>query len=265
LFKLRNINIPLYDIILVVETGYPVQLLQYLRGRNHSCKIIYWLWNTIGKTPKPLFFDPKEELEKLIRNSSVFNYDIVSFDKADCEKYGFIFNAQCAPRISLKNTDKIIKQDIFFIGVDKDRLPQLKKLGELFQKMHLSYKFIIFPDINKHYDSQDEKILYHGTPLLYKDVVEEDLYSKAILDIVQENQAGLTWRPIESLFYHKKLITNYKNIKSYDFYNPINIFILGIDDPRNLREFIFSSFQPVDENIVNKYTLMGSIEVLSKD
>lgn len=38
-------------------------------------------------------------------------------------------------------------------------------------------------------------------PLSYQEVINYEGNSKAILDIVQENQTGLSLRPIESIFW----------------------------------------------------------------
>jgi hypothetical protein len=93
----------------------------------------------------------------------------------------------------------------------------------------------------------------------YADVVAQDFKSKALLDLVQENQNGLTWRPIEAMYYRKKLITNYENIRQYDFYRKENIFILGKDDLSTLNLFINSEYADLPVEIVNRYTYLGAI------
>ena len=71
---------------------------------------------------------------------------------------------------------------------------------------------------------------------------------------MKNGQEGLTLRVLEALFYSKKLITNNKNIKKYDFYNPNNIFIWGVDDEKNLLNFINSDYITIEENILNRYS-----------
>ena len=91
----------------------------------------------------------------------------------------------------------------------------------------------------------------------YADVISMEIKSKCILDIVQPGQRGITWRPLEALFYRKKLITNYKNIKNYDFYRKENIFILGEDNMSIIKSFINSEYVEIPSNIVNKYQWAG--------
>ena len=84
--------------------------------------------------------------------------------------------------------------------------------------------------------------------------------SKAILDIVQENQTGITIRPLEALFFHKKLITNNKNIVSYKFYCQNNIFIIGKDDINTLKEFMELPWLEIDKEVSDFYTFPKWIE-----
>jgi hypothetical protein len=44
--------------------------------------------------------------------------------------------------------------------------------------------------------------------------------TNCILEVVQNNQAAVTLRTLEAIYYGKKLLTNNKNIKKYSFYNP---------------------------------------------
>ena len=80
----------------------------------------------------------------------------------------------------------------------------------------------------------------------YDEVRKRIARTRALLDIVQLNQSGLTQRVMESIFFRKKLITNNVFIKNYNFYSPNNIFVLGEDDYSHLREFILSPYADVD-------------------
>jgi len=60
------------------------------------------------------------------------------------------------------------------------------------------------------------------------------------------------------------LITNYKEIKQYDFYNPNNIFILGVDDIERFKVFMSTKFEDVPKEYVNKYTFRGWLSNMMK-
>ena len=69
-----------------------------------------------------------------------------------------------------------------------------------------------------------------------------------------------SWRALEAMFYRKKLITNFKDIKEYDFYKKDNIFIIGEDDLNNIKNFVNTGYVDIPENIIKKYTIDGWIE-----
>ena len=58
----------------------------------------------------------------------------------------------------------------------------------------------------------------------------------------------------------KKLITNYSEIKEYDFYDKENIFILGEDDPEEFVGFINTNFKKIDDEILKKYDFKNWLE-----
>lgn len=71
------------------------------------------------------------------------------------------------------------------------------------------------------------------------------------------------WIELESFrsnVLQKKLITNFKDIKEYDFYKKDNIFIIGEDDLNNIKNFVNTGYVDIPENIIKKYTIDGWIE-----
>ena len=56
------------------------------------------------------------------------------------------------------------------------------------------------------------------------------------------------------------MITNFKDIKEYDFYIKDNIFIIGEDDLNNIKNFVNTGYVDISQNIIKKYTIDGWIE-----
>lgn len=75
-----------------------------------------------------------------------------------------------------------------------------------------------------------------------------------VVDITTE-QTGISLRPLEALFFDKKLITNNKSIKEYSFYHPNNIFILEEDDLRKLPEFVTTPVTAVSEKVKDEFDI----------
>ena len=88
----------------------------------------------------------------------------------------------------------------------------------------------------------------------YEHYLEKLSVSNAVLDLVNTENYGLTLRPLEALFYNKKVITNYREIKLYDFYNKNNIFVIGEDSVDNLNDFLKKPYIELPNNIVESYT-----------
>ena len=88
--------------------------------------------------------------------------------------------------------------------------------------------------------------------------------SKIILDANDINQQGLTIRTLETLLSGKKMITTNSDIANYDFYNPNNILIVNRDEISIPDNFFESDYEPIDEEVLNKYTAMGWIKDVFK-
>lgn len=91
------------------------------------------------------------------------------------------------------------------------------------------------------------------TNILYDEVIRRIKGCHAILDIVQEGQHGLTWRPMEAMCFGKKLITNFADIVNYPFYTPENIFLLGARNLDELLAFVTSPQIEVEKSIRDEY------------
>ena len=95
----------------------------------------------------------------------------------------------------------------------------------------------------------------------YIEIIENILKSKCIIDINQKGQSGLSLRPLEALFFNKKLLTNNKNIFQSDFYHPSNIFILGMDNLERISKFMTEDNVKLPDSIINKYEINNWMDV----
>ncbi|MEN5380481.1 hypothetical protein [Sphingobacterium kitahiroshimense] len=197
-----------------------------------NAKIYFWYWNPAFRMgfPKKNLFDLAE---------------VWSFDPLDCEKYNLKFNTTFFFK-KIQIGHNLVEYDILFLGINKGRRTELDKLNQTFLDSMLKTYFYIVPDKNENGQIDNKPIPYHE----YLELVSK---SKAILDIQPVGQTGLTLRPMESLFFKKKLITNNQNIVSELFYNNHNIFILGKDNINSLQEFLQAPYEDISEEIVDKF------------
>ena len=76
--------------------------------------------------------------------------------------------------------------------------------------------------------------------------------SRAILEINQKDQSGLSMRTMESIFFSKKLITDNAAIMQSEIYRPENIYVLG-QDKRNIRDFMNVKYIEYSQDFLNRY------------
>lgn len=217
------------DAILIYE-ACNVRVLRAIRPylpKGVPCYIYYC--NPVGTT----FRRPAEEL-KAIR---ALGYRLTSFDPCEAERYGMACTGQY-----FRYPDRqpgSITSDCFFCGLPKDRAALLRDLRTRLEAEALTCDFVI-----------------PRTPaekLTYPQYLDRLARTRCVIDISQKGQTGLTRRPLEALFYGKKLLTNNPQIASYDFYRPQNVFILGKDPADSLRAFIESPIAEVPESVRAAY------------
>ena len=233
----RDIS-PIKTVIFVAprkESG----IVKYLKKKNRSIRIIYWYWDPVFRTGMP-----SSELSNIA--------ELWSFDPDDCKKYDMMFNTTFYFNDILLPPSEI-QFDAVFLGINKGRKDKLQKLEDMLNKAGLHTYFHIVPDKSEGVKNVPGRISYQEyLTLLSK--------SKAIIDVNPVGQSGLTLRPMESIFFKKKLITNDISIMSQDFYNPINIFIIGRDKEEYLKEFIDSPYIELDHLMVESYDVSKWVE-----
>ncbi len=234
-----------YDLFIIAASPYSPYIAQYIRSKTDK-RIIHWYWNPIVNEIKP---------DKL----NEYSAEIWSFDKQDCEQYQLNYiPTYYFSNITLPQNEII--NDVYFMGADKGRLDSLLKIKKILEDRDVKVNF----HITKSKNSKDSEYVFQER-IPYQEVLEQISKSKVILDYVQENQSGLTQRPMESIFFNKKLITNDINIDQNDFYDRNNIFILGKDDIENINKFINTPYKPINIDIIRRYDFSNWIDSFSKE
>lgn len=222
-----------YETVVLGETGNSVNIVSYIYKRLPNKRIIVWFRNPLLYSQvKPTQFN---------RNKC----ELWSFDEKNAKEFNMNFN----PQFYMKNMNYVeheVEFDAFFIGNDKGRLARLLDMEKSLQERGLTTKFCI--------------VGYNSKSMIYDEILDTISKCKIIVDFQCDWQSGLTLRPLEALFYKKKLITNNPDIKMMDFYNPNNIFIWGEDHLDDLTKFLDSEYVDVPENIIYKYGLYGWVD-----
>lgn len=214
-----------YNKFIIFDTLYNTRISKKIKRKNPDCEIILYFWNKINNLNKDFLKD------NLID-------DFYTFDKEDAEKYKIKYNSQFyTNKIKLEENEKTI--DVLFLGRAKTRKSQILNYEKQMNDVGLKTKILII---------ENEKDFIE-----YEEYLKMLSRAKAILDIVDGNQRGLTLRCLEALFLEKKLITNNPELKNYEFYNSNNIFILEEDNLKNIKQFIDKSIAKIEKEKIEYY------------
>ena len=190
---------------------------------------------------------------------------IYSFDDKDIEKHGFerLTNYNYLPFLSQEKQNP--SEDALYItSYDKKRIKQLDILSQKFEELRL--KFDLYVIGKKSWKNQlmkpfsKNKIVFTRKRINHENLPEFYKRTKVILDLMRENQYGLSFRVFEAMALEKKIITDNEKIKNYDFYNPNNILVLNKDFSNITKEFFETPYQSLPEEIYKKYTLEKWVE-----
>lgn len=215
---------------IILFSTIPTEVIRFVQKKYPEHKIILWYWNPIK---------PDSQISDFISP----NLEVWTFDKSDSEKYNLKPNTQFYfDTIRLAQKPELI-YDVIFVGLDKGRREQIVQFQNDLLLLNLKPCFYI---VTLHSKNEQK-------PVLYSDYLGLIASSRAILDLVQPGQHGLTLRPLEALFFKKKLITNNIAVRSEAFYHKDNIFILGVDDMNTLPVFLNSPLKSIDESILHSF------------
>lgn len=233
-----------YDMFIIPSRKSAKYATQYIKKHTDK-RVIVWYWNLV--TDKEL--DPKW--------CRSIGCETWSFDKLDCEKYQMKFGDTYyfTPDEKLEHKEK--KYSVFYVGINRPgREEFLNRMGKYLNERNLMYKFNLTAMPN---DNKQAKEKY-AKRLDYNEIIEYINESDAILDLNREKQSGMTLRPMEAIFYGKKLITNNEYIKQYKAYIPENTFIIKENQIEGIEEFLKKEIKKVDENLCKHYSFSNWLQ-----
>lgn len=234
-------HMPQYDLILMLNTDlFPDRFLEIIRTK--TVQLIGNHWDGLGRTPqiysKIKFFD----------RFFVFDQDDVDEKKNIFFLTNFFFDFDTDLHIQSEGA----QQDVFYIGTYvPERYGLLKNISDIFSMQGISQKMMLFSWDKK---DPDGNITFTDQFISYQDNMNYVKQSKALLDLKLKDHNGLSFRFFEGLKYDRKLITDNPDVKSYDFYDRENIFIINEDPEATLKDFIRAPYKAIPEVIKNKYS-----------
>ena len=233
------------EVIVVFDPLITSKYLLWLRASFPEARIIFIYTNLVGRashlTPDNI---PEEcRCEKW------------SYDKGDCDKYDLNHSgAFYFAHLRVKKKEPVY--DVMYVGRDKGRAKYLFELENQLNKQGLKTYFHIVAD------RQHKRFLkpYYKRELRYSEICDLLSESRAVLNIVLDNQNAVTIRDMEALFNDIKLVTNSEYIKEHDFYDSNNIFIINRNNIDGVNEFLNQSGRSMNRDVLAEYSMSAWLE-----
>jgi len=236
-------------------------ILQMLRGAFPRARIILYLWDSIKNYP-----NVQENIGAVDKALSFDPADSVANSKVAFRPLFFSRSFASAPKLWRDDLD----YDVSFVGtLHSDRLRILDELEDQFRRLNLTFKKVYFLRTSLEYywgKLTDPAYRNHKasdfvtTPVPSAAVREIFFKSRVIVDIQHPKQQGLTMRAIEALGSRRKLITTNASVRTYDFYSPENIQIIGRHGEALSFEFFKTPGVEVPEPVYHKYSIDGWLD-----
>ena len=172
-----------------------------------------------------LLLDPFDRLPKNVQAQlkSVNWEKVFSFQRSDCEKYGFEFTDKIYSKVNIDDysVESDPKSDVYFVGLAKDRMDMIY---EIYRKLTgagciCDFTVIIGKNELDEYKKKYPGISFKTSRIPYSDVLRRLSASRCILELCAKGQDGLTMRFYEAVFYNKLLITNNQTALTSELYD----------------------------------------------
>lgn len=243
----------------IIKNEFNIDILFVLGIFNLKKENFIFLDKTYNIKNKKLYlWDTIQRIENFYEYRKYFN-EIYSFDKKDCDTFQLIYRPTFfSKRLErLENIKNIYK--FSFVGAHSlKRENFLKKILDQNSKNNFVYLYLDFFMYIKKYIFD---IKYKLNNFKFFKISKEKYnlimsQSEIIIDLLQFNQTGVTQRSLDALYLKKKIITDNKYIKNYDFYNPNNILIINENTTRKeIEEFQNKEYIEIDKNIISYYSI----------
>lgn len=207
---------------------------------SKATKYLFY-WTPIYQVYKRYDPSSRNKIIKLLQHDFILS----TFNYPDAHQYQLIYKGsffRYPDNVTSLLPSPKKQVDCYFIGYKKDRAELLEQCQQKLESHGLICQFLI---------------LKKGeAEITYQDNLKYTMNSKCLVDIINtDEQTGLSLRPLEALFFNKKLITNNPNIRNYPFYHSNNIFIMGEDKEEDIPAFMSAPLHIIPNEIKEQYEI----------
>ena len=218
---------------------------------NTAHKVVAYQWDGLARFPKVF---------KVINHfQRFFVFDLEDYHRYRCQYpnllpcTNFYFDM---PEESVS----VNENEVLYVGVYiKDRIQSLIRVVNALSQYDLTLNINLFYG-RKTPPFSHPHITFFSKGLNYTQYLTLTKKATVLLDIKTVDHNGLSFRIFEAIKYQKKLITDNKSIKLYDFYHPNNFYVVENDLFEGLSDFLESDFVPLSEDIRQKYSFSNWVK-----
>lgn len=109
--------------------------------------------------------------------------------------------------------------DMYFCGAVKGRLDILLQIAEKAKSKNIDLRYDLISSKKQVNINAKQQVFFHDDYCSYEFVLENELVSSCLLEIVQSGQSAMTLRAFEAVVYNKKLLTNCRGILDFQYYD----------------------------------------------
>lgn len=252
-----------YILQVLKEKGHQDQILvinpelidkeYHLKIKKFTDKYIAYLYDSVSRCPVKHLLD------------GVFD-EIFSFDKSDVTTYGFLPITNYIYFDGISN-ETATKQNYIYIGSIDNRLQYLQKFGEVLKLQNQTFVFYaigkkaLVNQLKQLFFGKNKNIIFKKKRFNQTETLKMYNESETIVDIVRDNQSGLSFRIFEAIGLQKNVITNNQSVTLYDIYDSGKV----VYEPNleNLSQVRFSA-EAYPKEISEKYHLNNWIRKVFK-
>src|SRR5690606_24489345 len=133
----------------------------------------------------------------------------------------------------------------------KDRIEDIAFIASELQHLGLNINInIVYNNEKKIEKYRKYPINFIKKGLTFEESMIECKSSEIVLDVENKIHAGLSFRAFEAVGYKRKLITNNKLVKEFDFYNERNIYIIN-ESSMSLEQFLEEPYCEINSTASN--------------
>lgn len=188
-----------------VQMGF----LDYLKRKYPSAKFVFVFSDIVPFYQKEFKGFDVEAVKK--------QFDIVvSFNPIDVKHYSLIKDRPFF--LTLSPIDDIVETiDVFYVGREKGRIAKIIEIATICNSHGYSIEFYVL-GVPLEKRKPVKGLFYIDSYLPYDSVFKKIRRSKCILNILQDNSEGITFREYEAVNMNKMIMTDCKTFLSSPFY-----------------------------------------------